>query len=258
MPQSKVGGVKNSQNRRNGKSCSKGRGDGTSKGQPENHIENDDALRTLAENKGQPITAPVMRVEHEYTEREQASLREFARKLERRPPKFTSPKNDELEGKFDKLLFQAGLSEAFGTSDQELAVSLLAQVSHTVTSEDSDSKLNRPLAALHGIQPANTLEGLLAVQMVGVHNLAMTFMGRAVVKDQPIDIVDRNVNRATRLLRTFVAQMEALNRMRGKVAQTVVVKHVHVYEGGQAIVGTVTQNNLSEGRGEGGGGNAET
>ena len=100
------------------------------------------------------------------------------------------------------------------------------QVSHTVLSGDAESKLNSPLAALHGIQPANTLEALLAVQMVGVHNLAMTFMGRALVKDQPLDIADRNVNRATRLLRTFVAQMEALNRLRGKGAQTVVVEPV--------------------------------
>jgi hypothetical protein len=144
------------------------------------------------------------------------------------------------------------LSEALGTADRELAIDLLVQVSHTVPSGDSDSKLNCPLAALHGIHPANTLEGLLAVQMVGVHNLAMTFMGCALVKDQPIDIVDRNVNRATRLLRTFVAQVEALNRLRGTGEQKVVVKHVHVYEGGQAIVGTVTQNKQAEGGGGGG------
>jgi hypothetical protein len=221
-------------------------------GQPENQNGSRDAVRALTANKEHPITAPVTLAEHKYTEKEQASLREFARKLERKPPKFTPQKNDESEHQSDKLLFQAGLSEAFGTADRELALDLLVQVSHTVLSGDSESKLNCPLAALHGIQPANTLEGLLAVQMVGVHNLAMTFMGRALVKDQPLDLVDRNVNRATRLLRTFVAQMEALNRLRGKGAQTVVVKHVHVHDGGQAIVGTVTQNKLAEG-GEGGG-----
>jgi hypothetical protein len=222
-------------------------------GQPENHNGSSEAVRTLDANMGQPITALVTPAEQKYTEQEQSSLRELARKLERKPPKFKPQKNDKSEHQWDPLLFDAGLSEAFGTADRELAFDLLLQVSHTVPDGDSESKLNRPLAALHGIQPANTLEGLLAVQMVGVHNLAMDFMGRALLKGQPIDIVDRNVNRATRLLRTFVAQMEAMNRLRGKGAQTVVVKHVHVHEGGQAIVGTVTQNKLVEG-GEGGGG----
>ena len=221
--------------------------------QPENHNGSSDAVSMLAANKEQPITAPVTLAEHKHTEHEQASLRELARKLERKPIKFKARKNDGSEPPFDRMLFDAGLSEAFGTVDHELAFDLLLQVSHTVPSGDSDSRLNRPLAALHGIQPANTLEGLLAVQMVGVHNLAMDFMGRALLKNQPIDIVDRYVNRATRLMRTFVAQTEALNRLRGKGAQTVVVKHVHVHDGGQAIVGTVTQNKQAAG-GEGGGG----
>jgi hypothetical protein len=50
---------------------------------------------------------------------------------------------------------------------------------------------------------------------------------------------------AVKLLRTHVMQMEALQRYRGKGEQKVIVEHVHVYHGGQAIVGTVY-------RGEGG------
>jgi hypothetical protein len=37
--------------------------------------------------------------------------------------------------------------------------------------------------------------------------------------------------------------MEALSRYRGKVEQKMTVEHVHVYQGGQAIVGQVSQNN---------------
>jgi len=43
--------------------------------------------------------------------------------------------------------------------------------------------------------------------------------------------------------------MEALDRNRKKASQTVVVKHVHVHDGGQAIVGNI--------RGGGGGGKNE-
>jgi hypothetical protein len=40
-------------------------------------------------------------------------------------------------------------------------------------------------------------------------------------------------------MRTFTSQMETLKRYRGGTQQTVKVKHVHVHEGGQAIVGNV-------------------
>ena len=43
----------------------------------------------------------------------------------------------------------------------------------------------------------------------------------------------------TKLQRTFTAQLEALQRYRGEAPQQVRVEHVHVHEGGQAIVGAV-------------------
>ena len=50
---------------------------------------------------------------------------------------------------------------------------------------------------------------------------------------------DANVNRANKLLRTLTAQMEALNRHRGKITQPMVVGNVNTADGGQAIVGSV-------------------
>jgi hypothetical protein len=43
------------------------------------------------------------------------------------------------------------------------------------------------------------------------------------------------------MLRTFVAQMEALKKYRTGGQQKMIVEHVNVNEGGQAIVGTVNQ-----------------
>jgi hypothetical protein len=48
-----------------------------------------------------------------------------------------------------------------------------------------------------------------------------------------------NLNQAGKLSRTFATLLEALNRHRGKGQQKVTVEHVHVYQGGQAIVGNV-------------------
>jgi hypothetical protein len=42
-----------------------------------------------------------------------------------------------------------------------------------------------------------------------------------------------------KILRMFAMQVERLDHHRGKGGQKMVVEHVHIYKGGQAIVGTV-------------------
>ena len=83
--------------------------------------------------------------------------------------------------------------------------------------------------------------------MIAVHNLAMETMKRAMIEGQTFEGEEANVNRATKMLRTFATQMEALKRYRTGGQQKVTVEHVHVTAGGQAIVGVVN-------RGEGNGG----
>ena len=163
----------------------------------------------------------------------------LARRPEGTPPEVSSPKDRKIERGAAQDVFL----EAFGTANGQLVRGLLGQVFAIAP----DGKVGGALAALRGIGPRDELEGLLAVQMVGVHNLAMEFMGRATLNGQTVEGVSENVHRATRMLRTFLAQMEALNRYRGKGEQKVIVKHVHVQEGGQAIVGTITQNRQGEG-----------
>ncbi len=157
----------------------------------------------------------------------------------RRPPKLI-PSNKDGQVTTSESDTQK-LFEAMGTSDVALCNNLLRQVINAFAFSEVDSvdRSNLALAVLHGIKPRDELEAMLAVQMIGVHNLAMAFMGRAVRTEQTFEGADANVARATKLLRTFTAQIEALNRYRGGGQQKVTVEHVHVNEGGQAIVGTV-------------------
>ena len=181
---------------------------------------------------------------------------EFHRRAKRKPPKFKNVKRGRVEpdNSGDPDLFLAKLMQCFGTVDMDLTNSLLSQVVHTVLGSKLDAKnCNYVVSALHGIHPRDELEGLLAAQMVGVHNLCMTFMRLAVAKNQTTEGTNINVSRATKLLRTFVAQVEALNSYRGKGQQKVVVEHVHVYPGGEAVVGAVNVNKTGEGGGSDGG-----
>ena len=81
---------------------------------------------------------------------------------------------------------------------------------------------------------------MLAAQMAAVHMATMTFARRLVLVETipQQDSAERAFNK---LARTFAAQVEALNRHRGKGQQKMTVEHVHVYEGGQAIVGNVNR-----------------
>lgn len=154
-----------------------------------------------------------------------------------------SAKTKEISELAERLVAKK-MTETFGTEDRALQDRLLCEAASAV-SDFVGRELNtfdHLAAALRGIRPQDSLEGMLATQMVAVHTMAMTCMGRAARQDQSDLAVEVNLNRATKLMRTFVTQTEALGRYRGKSEQRMLVEHVHVHEGGQAIVGQVSQN----------------
>ena len=101
--------------------------------------------------------------------------------------------------------------------------------------------LKKALVILHGVKPQDEIEGLLAVQMVGVHNMAMETISRAMLGGQTFEGKNVNINQATKMFRTFIAQMDALKRYRTGGQQKMIIEHVNVNEGGQAVVGVINQ-----------------
>ena len=96
------------------------------------------------------------------------------------------------------------------------------------------------LAMINGINPNDPIEAMLAAQMAAVHRATMTF-ARRLAHVETIPRQDSAERAFNKLARTFTTQLEALNRHRGKGQQKIVVQHVNVSDGGQAIVGTVEQ-----------------
>lgn len=97
---------------------------------------------------------------------------------------------------------------------------------------------------LAGINPKDQIEGMLAVQMIATHHATMDCF-RIVAQNGHIDIINQMSSCANKLSRTFMMQIEALNRYRGKGQQKMTVEHVHINSGGQAIIGNITKNNPS-------------
>jgi hypothetical protein len=99
------------------------------------------------------------------------------------------------------------MSEAFGTADPDLGNYLLGQVAGvfegTVSSDGHDNKaaitaINMAMAILNGIQPQDEIEAMLAVQMIGVHNVAMAVIRRGIIKDQTFAGRQVNADRQSR------------------------------------------------------------
>jgi len=147
--------------------------------------------------------------------------------------------------------------QAFATTDVSLIAYLRLQAMAAAGGKpvQDDFPSDYSFAAVHSLGARDGLEALLAVQMVGVHSLAMKFLATAALKDQTDYGVEASINRANRLLRTFATQVEALKKYRSKGEQHCTVEHVHVHSGGQAVVGAVTA--TGQGRGEGNKGNGD-
>ena len=133
-----------------------------------------------------------------------------------------------------------------GTSDPDFVETLANQVALATPGQNAKS-VNASLAALAGIQPRDELEAMLASHMTAVHNMAMEMARRALLPEQMVEGVSENVSRASRLMRTFCAQIEALQRYRNAGQSTVTVQHVTVGEGGQAVIGNVERGRRGDG-----------
>lgn len=148
-----------------------------------------------------------------------------------------------------KRMFQ----EATGVKNEAIAEHLISHIATALThgqlSSDFD-KVMGGIAIMQEIKPANINEALLACQMIGVHHAAMKFLYRATLPEQTFEGTDSNILRATRLMRLYIDQLEAVAKLKGKIGQQkVTVEHVHVHEGGQAIVGAVVTPKTNEGGG---------
>lgn len=130
--------------------------------------------------------------------------------------------------------------EAFGTDDDGFIQGAMAQLSQmAITSSAIDPRaLDFASSALVGIAPKNTLEAMLAVQIVANHIFSMKLAGQFMMASS-IERQQALVSLYTKVARTFPAQLEILHRMRHGGQQRVVVEHVTVANGGQAVFGNI-------------------
>ena len=186
---------------------------------------------------------------YEPTEQEMTALRKQINRRTAAPPA-PRVKVEKEDGKNptiavdhpNKTIAYGLLMEALGTASYDFVLGLLSQLAKAGSQdgEIDEARLNFMLSVIKDIKPRDQLEAMLAAQMAAIHMTTMTLVRRLAHVDN-IPQQDSAGSLLTKLTRTYATQMETLKRYRTGGEQKVTVQHVSVNEGGQAIVGNVTQ-----------------
>lgn len=135
---------------------------------------------------------------------------------------------------------------AFGTKDIDIANRLMNCLSFTLgSSETKEKDLDFAIAYLQDFGAKDTTEAMLAIQMLGTTLKATNCIGKANLPNQSFEGETENINRATKLNRTYIAQMDALKKYRSKGSQKITVEHINVNDGGKAVIGSTINNQIN-------------
>jgi hypothetical protein len=141
------------------------------------------------------------------------------------------------------------LNKALGTTSSDFVNASLLQLQAAARSPFgtvSEIHINAALAMIEAAAPKDEIEGALAVQMACTHTAAMAVLAKL---DSGFGTERRIAafgSAAARLLRAYATQVEVLRRLRHGCHQFVRVEHVHVNDGGQAVIANVQRQNTQD------------
>lgn len=170
------------------------------------------------------------------------------------PPRVRKPSpihNQYLAPTADLESYRAQLREAFGnTMSDEFVNVMLGKLIEALKPNPFDqleeATLNSALAIIASARCQSELEALMAVEIVATGFAGLRFL-RQSQHSMTEDYIRTYGPYANQLLRLHLDLIQALDRHRRGHKQTVEVRHVHVHDGGQAVVGIV---NASKAEGE--------
>jgi hypothetical protein len=146
------------------------------------------------------------------------------------------------------------LVDAFGTRSFAFVCSMLEGLADATSDhsenfgytpgKSNEAAFNATLAVIAGVQPKDEIEAILAAHMAVANITLLELVSRTrqliagyEYQGNGIKRLDIIGNLASKFMRTYALQVEALAKKRRGGEQNVTV--THVYSGGQAVVGTV-------------------
>ena len=152
--------------------------------------------------------------------------------------------SDRGSDKEKNQLALAGLCSVTGAKSVDFAVRLFDSYASATglcktNSEENIAHCEALADALNALKPQDEIEGMLISRLIALHFQSMRYLSSSGNNDNDSQVREMRVNRSVKLFRIYDETLEALMRYRRKGTQQVVVQHVNVENGGQAIVGNV-------------------
>lgn len=134
------------------------------------------------------------------------------------------------------------MANALGVADRAAMDGILRQLVKASVRGGKPCEVNLAfmISMVRSLRPRDSVEAMLVAQMVSVHVMAMR-CAHHLAHAKDLAQHDSAARALGRLARTFPAQIEALNRHRSHGEPAITVQNVKVEDGGNAIVGNVTQ-----------------
>lgn len=134
------------------------------------------------------------------------------------------------------------IMRAIGAEDMDFLQGILSQLAGAGSQNGviNQANLDFMLSIIKGIKPKDQIGAMLAAQMAVTHFAMMKFSQQLMHCDT-VPQLDSLGGLVNKLARTFATQTDVLQRYRSGGEQKVTIQNVSVSEGGQAIVGNVTQ-----------------
>jgi len=143
-----------------------------------------------------------------------------------------------VERSYDGPSATCSIENAASANTRQQALELIS----TLAPAPADRRAIAADSAAHrmiGLDARDTLEEMLATQMLALHSAAVDCISRAMLPEQNGATRREELALATRVSRAFAQLAETMDRRRRGGEQKVRVEHVHVHAGGQAVVGTI-------------------
>lgn len=87
-------------------------------------------------------------------------------------------------------------------------------------------------------QPSNSLEKALSHQLAALHVVSMNYMSKANLQQSP-EIAVKTMNLSLRAMDVYQRGLLTLKRLKSNGTQQIVIKHIDISDGGQAVIGNL-------------------
>jgi len=122
---------------------------------------------------------------------------------------------------------------AFGTRSTQFVTRAISDLANIVGPDSQE--MGAAVSLIDAMAPADEVEAAMAIQFAVSHALSLHVAGK-VKQATLLPQFNSYIANMTKLQRTMVAVLDGINDHRTGGAQTVIHKHIYVYEGGQAVV----------------------